>query len=509
MNIWWSLNRKIHISWQMAAVFTGILGGIGLSLLPGTAVFAEWYWLVLVVGLLILAFIKQKRWMLMFSLIAGMLIGMFRGTIERVELNAYSGLIGINIELTGTVFEDPSFGFGSDIRIRLTDTSVEGNKLPGQVWVSVIGVRTDIKRSDIVTVSGKLKSGFGTFPASMNYAKLVNLESIPGADPAREMRDDFGEKLEDVITQPAENLGMGILAGQKTALPNDVSEAFRIAGLTHIVVASGYNLTILIRFARRLFSKISRFAALLGAGGLMLSFAFVTGFSPSMTRAVMVAGISLITWFYGRKFHPVILILFVAATTAMINPYYLWGDAGWYMSFSSFAGVIILAPLIQDYFFGNSTSEKPDPTKNKLKTTIKNKIKNFFTSFRQIFIETTSAQILTTPIIVIFLGQFAPYGLLANLLVLPIVPLTMLLTFIAGVTSWILPGIAEIVAWPAQKLLDYIIWVSAQVSKLPNAVHEVELSIFGLLALFGVVILVMFYMQRRTKHSFRENNVIE
>lgn len=512
MNIGWRLNRKTHISWQIAAVFAGILGGIGLSLLPSIAIFSEIYWLGLAAGILFLVFIKQKTWMLILAVIAGLLIGMFRGTIERVDLNAYSNFIGMNVEISGVVFEDPSIGFSGDVKLRLVDSEIDEVKLPGQVWVSVIGAKTEIKRSDVVTISGKLKNGFGTFPASMSYAKLIKVESIPYADPAREMRDDFGEQLEQVIDQPAENLGMGILAGEKTALPNDVSEAFRIAGLTHIVVASGYNLTILIRFARRLFAKVSRLAALWGAGGLMLAFAFVTGFSPSMTRAAMVAGLSLLAWYYGRKFHPIVLILFTAAVSALINPYYVWGDAGWYMSFSAFTGVIMLAPLIRNYFWSKpaelsgvvKSTESFKPSVNR-----RGKIKSFFQSIRQIFIETMSAQVLTAPIIAIFLGQFAPYGLLANLLVLPIVPLTMLLTFIAGIVSWLIPVIADIVAWPAQKLLDYIIWVSEQVSKLPNATQEVNLGIFGFILSIGLIIVAMIYMQRRTRHSFREDNVVE
>jgi competence protein ComEC len=401
------------------------------------------------------------------------------------------------------------------VRLRLVDSRVGERELPGQVWASVVGRAAEIKRSDIVTISGKLRSGFGTFPASLSYAKLIQVSSRAGADPAREMRDEFGTKLEEVIEQPAESLGMGILAGQKTALPNDVATAFQVAGLTHIVVASGYNLTILIRLARRLLARISRLAALLGAGGLMLSFAFVTGFSPSMTRASMVAGLSLLAWYYGRKFHPVVLILMVAAASALTNPYYVWGDAGWYMSFSAFVGVIMVAPLIRSYFFGGKATESAAVSKTASRrvfpevSVATKRVKNFMGNLRQIFLETMSAQLVVAPVIAIFLGQFAPYGLLANLLVLPIVPLAMLLTFVAGIVSWLTPTLSWLAAWPAQKLLDYIIWVSQQVAKLPNAAQEVHLGIFGFLAAIISLVVAMFYMQRRTKHSFRDDNVVE
>ena len=478
----------MHLSWQIAAVMAGILVGCGLSLIPETAGFAKTIWLAVAGLLLIIVFYKQKVWTIIIAVIAGLLIGMWRGTIERVDMSDYGEFINQNVVLIGRVFEDPTVNGSSELRLRLSEVVIDDKELPGQVWVSVLGHINDVKRSDLVEIEGKLKTGFGTFPASMSFARLTGIKRSPNDDPARDMRDAFGEQLSQAVEGPAKDLGMGILAGEKTALPMDISDAFRIAGLTHIVVASGYNLTILIRFARRLFSKVSRLLALIGASGLVFVFACVTGFSPSMTRASLVAFLSLLAWYFGRKFHPVILLLFVAAVTVLINPTYVWGDAGWYMSFLSFVGVIILAPLVKEYFW------KPDNKKH---------------SIRQVFIETMSAQLMAVPVIALFMGQFAPYGLLANLLVLPIVPLTMLLTFIAGIVGWLIPPIATIVGWPAQKLLDYIIWISGQVSELPGALIEIDFGIWAFVGVMAVELLVIIYLRYRTKFNLYNSNVIE
>ena len=528
--------RKIHISWMITAVAAGFLGGIGLSLVPETAIFADWMWLVLAGLLLVPILIKHKTWMIILALIAGLLVGMWRGTIERVNLHDYSNFLGRNITLAAKVFEDPSVGFSGELKLNLIDVEIEGTRLPGQVWVSTLPRGVEVKRSDFVTVEGKLKPGFGTFPASMTYAKLVLVTPGNGNDPAREVRDAFGEKLENAITDPAQSLGMGILAGQKRALPIDISEAFRIAGLTHIVVASGYNLTILIRFARRLFAKISRLMALIGGAASAFCFALVTGFSPSMTRAALVAGLSLLAWYFGRKFHPVVLLLVVAAVTATINPSYVWGDAGWWMSFLAFAGVIILAPLIRAYFWGQepvtviarnemtkqskdtvpatsssssrNAESKPGLLRYARSDKISQKARGWGTSVRDIFVETMSAQIMTMPIIALMIGTFAPYGMLANLLVLPIVPLTMLLTFIAGIAGWLLPQFATIIGWPAQVMLDYIIEVARIVSELPGAIHEVNFGIAPFLVSIAVLLAVMVYMRWRTGYKLLDSNVV-
>jgi hypothetical protein len=86
---------------------------------------------------------------------------------------------------------------------------------------------------------------------------------------------------------------------------------------------------------------------------MILSFMAITGWSASMTRAGLVAGLSLWAWYYGRKFHPVTLLAIAASVTATVYPPYAWGDIGWALSFAAFAGVMIIAPIVTSYFFGS------------------------------------------------------------------------------------------------------------------------------------------------------------
>jgi competence protein ComEC len=170
------------------------------------------------------------------------------------------------------------------------------------------------------------------------------------------VRDDFADHVRKAVDEPAASLGIGYLLGQKSALPPELVEALTVAGLTHIVVASGYNLTILVRLARRAFARVSKYLATLSGGVLIVGFIAMTGASPSMVRAGLVASLSMLAWYYGRKFHPVTLLALVAAATVLVNPSYAWGNLGWELSFAAFAGVMIVAPLLQAYFYGN---EKP------------------------------------------------------------------------------------------------------------------------------------------------------
>ncbi|MCL1929805.1 ComEC/Rec2 family competence protein [Candidatus Saccharibacteria bacterium] len=480
--------REIHASWIITAGFFGVLFGIGFSLVLYIGVIPGWILATLVILLLVLSLRQHKIWCVLPALFAGLIIGLARGGTERVVLNVYGDFIGQDVTVTGKVSEDPDFGLSGDLRVKLSHVQIDGIELPATVWASAIsGPLKQVKRSDIVSVSGNLKIGFANFPASISFGKLTHITRGDQDDLARDLRDSFGEKLREVIKAPEADLGMGILAGQKRALPNLLSEAFMAAGLTHIIVASGYNLTILVRFARRLFAKISRFAATSGAIILVLIFASVTGFGPSMIRACLVTMLSLFCWYVGRKMHPVTLLCIVAGITALINPYFVWGDAGWYMSFGAFAGVIIVSPLLQNYFWGD---KKPS-------------------WFRQIFIDTMCASLITMPVIAFFIGNFAPFGLLANLLVLPIVPFTMLLTFLASIFAIILPFAAVVLALPAGWLLSYIIKVAETVASFPGALNQVEFPAWALGASYALSVLVVLYMWRKTKFNFRNDYLVK
>jgi len=226
---------------------------------------------------------------------------------------------------------------------------------------------------------------------------------------------------------------------------------------------------------------------LAASGGLIYGFLQITGSSPSMARASLIAALSLLMWFYGRKMHPMVLLPFSAAITVLINPAYAWGDIGWLLSFTSFIGVIMLAPLIHAYFWGE----------NKPKIV------------RQVIVETLSAQMLTLPIIAYVFGQYSPLALIANALILPFIPVAMALTAIAGFGGVILFGGATIIGWPAETLMGYMTTIVDYLAQLPLASSEIVFSVNGVIVGYLIILGILIYMWRRTGYSFRDYNVIE
>ena len=481
----WLLKRRIHASWLIAIGCACLFVGVFLSQYLRQHFFSSIACLIISILLIMIVLWRRYIYLIPILIIGGVLFGLWRGSISQDELAQFEPFYGMPIVISGNVKDDVDTGVSGQMIIRLDGLAMGDKSLSGVLWVTATG--KDIKRGDKLIISGKLAEGFGNFAGVMYRANIDKIIHPQPGDVARVVRDWFADAVRRVIPEPESSLGIGYLVGQRRSLPPDLVVALQVVGLTHVVVASGYNLTILVRLTRRIFVKVSKYLAALSASAMIVSFIAITGMSPSMSRAGLVAGLSLAAWYYGRKFHPIVLLFLAIAVTVTINPSYAWGDLGWQLSFAAFAGVMIVAPLAQRYLFGD---EKPG-------------------FIQQILGETVSAQLVTAPILIMSFGQLSNVAIISNLLVLPLVPLAMLLTFIAGIGSLVVPAIAVSIAMPATWLLMYMVKVTEYLASLPWAMSIVSISWWAVAACYIVIAGICIYMWRVTKFNLREVNLID
>lgn len=474
------LSQRVHPTWFITIGCIGLLVGIAAARFVGPASF-----LFCIAGgvLVILSLLRQRAWLLVLIAIGAIMIGLWRGGLELQSRSVFQYAMGKVVTLAGSISADPQLTNGKQA-VTLQGVSIKGAQYGGTIYVT-LGETPKLRREDKITVTAQLAPSYGTYVASMYDAKLQSVERPNNI--FLHVRDMFGEALRKVVAEPMASLGVGILVGQKSELPSDFSDALKIAGLTHVVVASGYNLTILVRLARRLFEKVSKYQAALWSVLMILGFMAITGWSASMTRAGLVAGLSLWAWYFGRQFHPITLLAVAASGTAMFYPPYAWGDIGWALSFAAFAGVIVFAPLVQAYFYGTQKAGFVART----------------------LLETFSAQLVTLPIMLGVFGQFSVVALLSNIMVLSVVPLAMLLAFMAGISQLVVPMIAPIVAWPAQYLLSYIVWAINWTASFPWAQVKWQMPWWGIVASYMGVIAICVYLRRVTGYNLRQVNIVE
>ena len=478
--------RSVHVRWHIATLLLGCVAGVWLAQFTAVHLFIGLSWLLVATLLVGIVFWKQRVWLLAFAAIAGCIIGINRGSLIRAELDVYRNLYGHIITIEGVVADDMDVNKRGETVLRLKDVVYKNSELGGMVWV-VLNDKKPVDRSDIIQVEGKMSEGFGTFAGTIYSADVVNVKRPVPGDGALHLRDWFAGLVRKVIPEPEASLGVGFLVGQRRALPDELANALKIAGLMHIVVASGYNLTILVRLARRSLEKISKYLSTLAAAMLIVGFIAITGLSPSMSRAGLVAGLSMLAWYYGRTIHPIVLLAVAMGTTVLVNPNYIWGDIGWLLSFSSFAGVMICAPLLQAYYFGN---EKPG-------------------LLRQIVGETVAAWLFTLPILLVTFGQMSNVAVFANVLIVPLIPLAMLLVLIAGLAAWLLPFAGPVLAFPAQALLSYMTQVATWTAGLDWAQRELHIGWWVAVLMYVCLGFFCWYMWFRTRYTLSGSSLVE
>ncbi|MDR0887192.1 MAG: ComEC/Rec2 family competence protein [Candidatus Nomurabacteria bacterium] len=483
--------HKIHPSFLFLAFLCTIILGVGFCFLFQPSSFTHFLWLILAIILLLVSLGFSRKIFFVTIIFAGFLLGTFRTNFSLQDQKILTQFVGQTLTISGTVYEDIDEK-SSGIAVRLNNLEIknpektESQKIQADLYITISNKQLTIKRGDILTINGKLSDGFGSFAASVKFAQVIQIvEPVPG-DVARQLRDNFGEKIKAHIKSPEADLSLGYLLGQKSALPMNLMDALLVVGLTHMIVASGYNLTILVRLARKIFSKISRFSVLLFGIILIIAFSAVTGFGASIMRAAIVSILSLLFWYRNRKSHPINLLIFVAALTLLLNPTYLI-NLGWLLSFASFAGIMLLSPLLTKYFYG----EKPPKT------------------IPALLIETMSAFLFTLPIILSFSGHFSIASLPANLIIGPTIPIAMLLTFLTGIFAIFIPPLATITGFLAEKLLSFHIWLIHQFEQFSFLHFQLTFNLPAVIIFYAILILIMIYLWKKTGLVFREINLIE
>ncbi len=380
--------------------------------------------------------------------------------------------IGKTVELSGIVAEDVEFK--KDYSRLQFETDI------GRVYVMLKGKR-EIARSDKLTVAGKLEAGFGTFAAFMKEPRLVATDTSKQKDFALIVRDWFSERFQKLVPDKTENgLALSYLLGQKVLLTNDLKDDLRTVGLSHIVVASGFHLAVVVGVAKKRFGKLSRFATFVGATMMLAGYISITGFTPSMMRAGLATFLSLCAWYYGRHFHPARLILYVMALSLILNPSNV-NNLAWQLSFASYTGIIFLTPLTIKTLFGD---KKPG-------------------SIANIIIASLAAQSLCLPIAIYNYGSIPGLALLANLLVSPLIAPTMLFTFLTGLIG--LPPLA----WLTSLLLKLQIAIVGFLARIPWGSIEIAPYDARVFLVWPLIIAGAIIMFCTTKHRYRPTYALE
>jgi competence protein ComEC len=294
------------------------------------------------------------------------------------------------------------------------------------------------------------------------------------------LKAHFVSNLERTLGEPHAALASGLVVGEKAALGKDLLADFRTVGLIHIVVLSGYNITIVGDAMRRLLSFLPRvWGIVVGGIGIML-FGILVGGGATVVRSCFMAGIALSADLIRRDYNVVRALLFAALIMLIQSPMILLHDPSFQLSFLATLGLILLASPIEKHL--GFIPEK--------------------FGMRGIIASTIATQIFVSPYILYMMGSLSIIGMVVNILVLPFIPVTMLFVFLTGAVGLVSLTIAQFFAWGSHLLLSYELFMVGHFARLPfAALHIPAFSkwwVVGFYIAFAIIYIVWY---RRAQHE--------
>lgn len=361
----------------------------------------------------------------------------------------------------------PAFAYGDRLRVTAVLESPEnfltydgGPEFDYVSYLAKDGVRYVMKRSSVQLID-------------RNQGNIL-LSSLIG------LKSKFMGSVEGAMPEPHASLVAGILLGEKGSLPQDVDDDFRRSGLTHILVLSGSNVSVVAENLVRVFSFLPRLIGLGAGAASIVLFALMTGASSTTIRASIMALVVVLSRGVGRRYDVVRALTCAALGMVLQNPRILAFDIGFQLSFLATLSLIYVSPIVSCWF-----ARVPERL-----------------GLREILVTTVATQIFTLPFILYAMGEISVISLVTNILVLPCVSWAMLGGFIVGVVGFINPALALPFVAGTTALISYMLEVVGFFGPLPFA--ALRLSIGEPVLILTYVFYVWFIARWRQRNSSRQ-----
>ncbi|MBL8015217.1 MAG: ComEC/Rec2 family competence protein [Candidatus Doudnabacteria bacterium] len=278
-------------------------------------------------------------------------------------------------------------------------------------------------------------------------------------------------KIDSQLAPPGSNLLAGMLLGEKLGFSDEFSDKLINVGVSHIVVVSGFNVMLVYGIfelaAGYLQRRVLIIFSLLGIGLYLL---IVGPFNYPALRAVLMVCVSGVYRFFGYKSYPWI-VLFAASAISLVFYPNAWLSISWQLSLVAMAGMLLMEKVLGAWLRHRHEIIK-------------------------VLVSTLTASWVTVPVVAASFSTLAPIGILANLLLLPIVPVITILGLIAlGLGDFDI--LANFLFRILETLLKAFSWVIDQFSATSVLITDRNLLLGLFVAIAFVAILIDFRLSLR------------
>jgi competence protein ComEC len=289
------------------------------------------------------------------------------------------------------------------------------------------------------------------------------------------------------MPEPQASVAAGMLLGLKAAVPDPTYDAFVRTGIVHLLVVSGWHLSLVAGLFTGLAARLrlNRGAAFWVALAGIWLYALFVGATPTVLRAALMASLVVLASSTYRRTEPWTLLLTACFALTLWEPQMLW-DLGFQLSALATASLFAFSTPVRRWLERLPLLRWPGA--RIISTTLA---------------ATLAVQVLVLPLILYHFGNLSLVAPLANVLLVPLVPFAMLLGALALAVSLVLVplgalagGLATglwLVAWlPFAALTGGAAWLA----ELPGAALRLPVFPLWLLLAYYALVAVLWLARR-------------
>lgn len=296
-------------------------------------------------------------------------------------------------------------------------------------------------------------------------------------------RDSSAKLVRLYLPSPHSELLLGTVMGADELYKvSKFKEALKISGTIHVVVVSGFNISLIFGFVTNILGTKNKLRSLILAQFTTAIYSMLTGFQPPVVRALVMG--SLVSWikYSSKKIDAFKALLVTALIMVILWPYFLF-SVSFQLSFLATLGLVV---------FGNDI------------ICFVKKISARESFIVEDFSTTISAQIFVLPLVSYYFGRISVISFLVNPLVLWTIPICTILGFIflvLGSVSRVLATICSVFIYPFLDIFVRLVtfFATFNFSSTSFSVDIKSLAIYYLFALLA------WYLLRRKTGKIYEN----
>ena len=295
------------------------------------------------------------------------------------------------------------------------------------------------------------------------------------------IREKFNFLLSTVLSGQELEVCKAFLWGEREGVSDEVLDAFSNTGTIHILAVSGLHVGILFAIIIHICKYFSRWINKKQATIISILiawlYAYITGFSPSILRSVIVFSLIFYNDLTEKRRNELMLMALSAMSLLVYDPNYLF-DLGFQLTYAALIGIYVFYPHFKNIY------------------RIENKVVDYFYSPMMLGF---SAQLTTLPIILFNFHQFPNYFTVTNLLLVPFSFLIISLGLAFYVFSF--SSLLKIILGKALFLVvHFMISIVAFFDDLPFSVAK-QFDFSSVDFLIYIILMIFFFIVLRSRNK--------